>query len=343
MTEVKETAQDHTPKSGSTAKNVARRILRHENTYLFFVLLALIAIVAFATDGLSITRANMANVMLQSSIMGVASVGQAFVILTAGIDLSVGGVGLLSSVLGASMMTRTVYQNIVGAPVSVAIAVPIMILAAAAIGTINGIMVSRVGMPALIITLGMWQIANGLGFAICQGSSIGALPDSMAFLGSGSIGGIPTPVVVFFWVAAIGYFVLNYTPFGRSVYAVGGNPVNAWLSGIKTRRVTFMVYLISGILAGIAGVLITGRVLSASMRSLEGLELDTIGAVCVGGVSLMGGRGNLIGVILGVLIIGVINNGMSILGAGPDTQDIAKGLIIITAVAVDIIGRRRRG
>jgi ribose/xylose/arabinose/galactoside ABC-type transport system permease subunit len=343
MTEVKETAQDHTPKSGSTAKNVARRILRHENTYLFFVLLALIAIVAFATDGLSITRANMANVMLQSSIMGVASVGQAFVILTAGIDLSVGGVGLLSSVLGSSMMTRTVYQNIVGAPVSVAIAVPTMILAAAAVGTINGIMVSRVGMPALIITLGMWQIANGLGFAICQGSSIGALPDSMAFLGSGSIGGIPTPVVVFFWVAAIGYFVLNYTPFGRSVYAVGGNPVNAWLSGIKTRRVTFMVYLISGILAGIAGVLITGRVLSASMRSLEGLELDTIGAVCVGGVSLMGGRGNLIGVILGVLIIGVINNGMSILGAGPDTQDIAKGLIIITAVAVDIIGRRRRG
>jgi ribose/xylose/arabinose/galactoside ABC-type transport system permease subunit len=343
MTKVKETAQDHTPKSGSTSKNVARRILKHENTYLFFVLLALIAIVAFATDGLSITRANMANVMLQSSIMGVASVGQAFVILTAGIDLSVGGVGLLSSVLGASLMTRTTYQNIAGAPVPIANAIPVMILAAAAVGSINGVMVSRVGMPPLIITLGMWQIANGLGFTICQGSSIGALPDSMAFLGSGSIGGIPTPVIAFLWVAAIGYFVLTYTSFGRSVYAVGGNPVNAWLSGINIQRVTFMTYLIAAILAGFAGVLITGRVLSASMRSLEGLELDSIGAVCVGGISLMGGRGNLIGVILGVLIIGVINNGMSILGAGPDTQDIAKGLIIITAVTIDIIGRRRRG
>lgn len=339
MTEVKETAKN----SDSTAKDIARRIFKHENATLFLVLLALIGIIGYVTKGLSVTRANIANVMLQSSIMGVASVGQAFVILTAGIDLSVGGIGLLTSVLGAALMTRTGYMNIVGFPMSILFAVPIMILVGAAVGSINGAMISRLGMPALIMTLGTWQVAKGLGFTISQGSSIGRLPDSLAFLGSGNIGGIPTPVVVFVIVAVIGYFVLGHTTFGRSVYAVGGNPVNAWLSGISVRKVVFMAYLTSGFLAGVAGVLLTGRVLSASMRSLVGLELDTIGAVCVGGVSLMGGKGNLIGVIIGVLIIGVINNGLSILGAGPDMKDIAKGVIIVTAVAIDIIGRRRRG
>lgn len=325
------------------AKDIARRFFKHENGTLFLVLLALIGTVAFVTKGLAVSRANIANVLLQSSIRGVASVGQAFVILTAGIDLSVGGVGLLASVLGAALMTRTTYMNLVGFPMSVLVVVPIMILAGTIVGLINGVMISRVGMPALIMTLGVWQVAKGVGFAICQGSSIGRLPDSIAFLGAGNISGIPTPVIVFVCVALIGYFILNHTSFGRSVYAVGGNPVSAWLSGINTRNIIFAVYVISGFLAGLAGVMITGRVLSASMRSLVGLELDTIGAVSIGGVSLMGGRGNLMGVIIGVLIIGVINNGMSILGAGPDMKDIAKGVIIITAVAIDILGRRRGG
>lgn len=326
-----------------TARDNARRFFRHENGTLFLVLLALIGTVAFVTKGLAVSRANIANVLLQSSIRGVASVGQAFVILTAGIDLSVGGAGLLASVLGAALMTRTTYMNLVGFPMSVLVVVPIMILAGTIVGLINGVMISRVGMPALIMTLGMWQVAKGVGFTICQGSSIGRLPDGIAFLGAGNISGIPTPVIVFVCVALIGYFILYHTSFGRSVYAVGGNPVGAWLSGINTRNIILSVYVLSGFLAGLAGVMITGRVLSASMRSLVGLELDTIGAVCIGGVSLMGGRGNLIGVIIGVLIIGVINNGMSIMGAGPDMKDIAKGVIIITAVAIDILGRRRGG
>jgi len=141
-------------------------------------------------------------------------------------------------------------------------------------------------------------------------------------------------------VAIVAYFVLAHTPFGRQVYAAGGNPLSAWLSGIRVREIQFAVFVIAGFLAGIGGIVHTARVMSASMRSLGGLELDSIAAVCVGGVSLMGGRGTLIGVVIGALIIGVINNGMSLLGAGPAMQGIVKGVIIIAAVAIDYIRRR---
>jgi len=128
--------------------------------------------------------------------------------------------------------------------------------------------------------------------------------------------------------------------FGRAVYAVGGNPASSWLSGINVRAIKLVVFMISGFMAGIAGVIFTSRVMSASMQSLEGLELDSIAAVCVGGVSLMGGKGNIIGVVLGVLIIGIINNGMSVMGAGPALQGIVKGVIIFIAVATDYLRRR---
>jgi ribose/xylose/arabinose/galactoside ABC-type transport system permease subunit len=145
-------------------------------------------------------------------------------------------------------------------------------------------------------------------------------------------------VVIF--AAVISYLVLSYTTFGRSVYAVGGNPVSAWLCGVNLKRIQLIVFIISGFLSGLAAIIMTGRVMSASMKSLTGLELDTIAAVCIGGISLMGGRGSLIGAIVGVLIIGVINNGLSILGASPAMQGIVKGTIIIAAVAVDYLRKR---
>ena len=325
----------------AVAREVAQRFFRNENAVLVLALIALIGGLAIITKGLTIRGANMMNVLLQSSIRGVASVGQAFVMLAAGIDVSVGGIGLMCAILGASLMTNAPYLNIIGYPVSMYIVIPIMLLAGASWGAINGLSVSRIGMPALIVTLAMWGIATGVGFQICGGRSIAAQPDALAFVGQGRIVGIPVPVIIFVVVAGIAYFVLQHTTFGRSVYAVGGNPVSAWLSGIKVKNIQFMVYVISGFLAGLAGVIMTGRVMSASMRTLGGLELDSIAAVCVGGISLAGGRGSLIGAVIGVLIIGVINNGMSVLGADPALQGIVKGVIIFTAVAFDYMRRRR--
>ena len=315
--------------------------MSHEAAMLIIVLIALIAGLGWVTKGVTTRGPNIVNVFLQSSIRGVVSVGQTFVILTGGIDVSVGGIGLMCSVLGASMMTQDMFVNIVGHPVSIYIAMPVMLLTGLGWGSINGSLVSRISMPALIVTLAMWEITKGVGFAICEGRSLGQQPDNLAFIGGGTVGMVPVPVIIFVVVAVIAYFVLHHTTFGRSIYAVGGNPLSAWLSGINVKLLLFTVYIISGFLAGLAGIIITGRVMSASMRTLEGLELDSIAAVVVGGVSLAGGRGTIIGAILGVLIIGVINNGMSVLGADPTMMGIAKGVIIIGAVAADYIRRRQ--
>lgn len=325
---------------GFTMRGAAKRSIRHENAVLAIVLAVLIAAMAVVTKGLTLGRANMANVLVQSSITGVASVGQAFVILTAGIDLTVGGVGLFASNLGAALMTNILEQNIVSYPVSIYAAIPAMVLVGAAWGLANGSLVSRVGMPPLIVTLGMLQLCKGGAFQISAGKYIIGLPDNLNFLGSGNIAGVPVLVIIFIVTAVLGYFILNHTIFGRSVYATGSNPVSAWLSGINTKTVLLSTYVISGLLAGLAGAMITARTMSASMQTLGGFELNTIAAVCVGGISLAGGKGNIIGVVLGVLIIGVINNGMSILGATIVAQGVTTGAIIIAAVAIDYLRRR---
>ncbi len=288
------------------AKDIARRFFRHENAALVVVLIALIGGMSIVTKGSTVSRANMRNTLLQSSTRGVAVVGQAFVILIAGIDLSVAGMGLVASIVGASMMTEAPYLNIVGYPVSMYLAIPVMLLVGAGFGALNGTLVSRIGMPALIVTLGMWQICKGVAFRIGGGYTVTHLPDSLLVLGQGKVAGVPVPSVIFIAVAVVAYIILSHTTFGRSIYAVGGNPASAWLSGIRVKNIQLMVFIIAGFLAGLAGVLTTARSTTASMRTLMGLELDTIAAVCIGGVSLMGGRGTLIGVVLGIMIIGIM-------------------------------------
>jgi putative xylitol transport system permease protein len=326
--------------SGTTAKDIARRILHHESTVLALVLIALTGILSVLTDGLFTTRRNLVNIVLQSSIRGVASVGQTFVILSGGIDLSLAGVGLLVSLIGTSMLTSDLPLNIVGHPVSMYIVLPIWLVTAAGLGAVNGSLVSRIGMPSLIVTLGMWEITKGLSFVVAGGRQIAKLPESMAFFGQEYIAGVPVPSIIFIVVLVVAYFILNHTIYGRSLYAAGGNPLSAWLSGIDVKKIQLVAFTVSGLLAGLASIILTGRTMSGSMIGTEGLEIDTIASVCIGGVSLMGGRGNLIGVIFGVLIIGAINNGMSILGAAPDLQGVARGAIIISAVAIDYLRRR---
>ena len=320
-------------------RDIVRRFGRHENMVLVVVLIALIGGFSVLSKGLTSSAVNMMNILLQSSNRGVAAVGQAFVILSSGIDVSVGGVGLFCSLLGVVLMTES-SANIIGYPVSTYIVVLVMLLAGTGWGVVNGLSVSRIGMPALIVTLAMWQITLGAGWLVCGGQVIAELPDNLTFLGSGIVSGIPMPVIFFIVVAAVSYFVLSHTTFGRSVYATGGNLISAWLSGIKVKKILLSVYAISGFLAGLASVMMTSRVMSTSLRTLEGLELDSIASAAVGGVSLAGGKGSLVGVVLGALIIGVVNNGMCVLEANPAVRGIIKGAIIFAAVAIDYTRRR---
>jgi putative xylitol transport system permease protein len=314
-------------------QEISKRILRHENAVLVLILVAISAALAGMTKGFTISRENVRNVVLQSSTRGVASIGQSFVILTSGIDLSVGGLSLLCMILGASLMTHTTALPV--APIAA------MLLIGVAIGASNGLAVSRTGMPALIVTLAIWQITQGVSFVITQGRTIGNLPAFISFVGQGNVAGAPVPVIIFVVTAVIAYLILNYTTFGRSVYAVGGNPGSAWLSGIKVKNILFYVYAISGFTAGLAGLISLGRLGSASMAAATGLELDSIAAAVIGGVSLMGGKGTIVGVVIGTIIIGIINNGMNALHVHPAYQSIVKGSVIYAAVAVDYVRRRQ--
>jgi putative xylitol transport system permease protein len=218
--------------------------------------------------------------------------------------------------------------------------IAVMLLVGAGVGSVTGSIVSRIGVPALIVTLGLWQVCRGSAFLICGGYTIANVPTGMRFIGAGHIAGVPVPIIIFVAVAIVTYFVLYHTTFGRLVYAVGGNPVSAWLSGINIKNILFSVYVISGFLAALAGIIMLGRMACASMAAASALMLDSIAAVSIGGVSLMGGRGTLIGVIIGVMIIGVIRNGMNIIGMHPAYQDIVGGVVIITAVSIDYLRRR---
>jgi ribose/xylose/arabinose/galactoside ABC-type transport system permease subunit len=213
-----------------------------------------------------------------------------------------------------------------------------MLLIGASWGILNGFITSRIGVSSIITTLGTWQIINGVAFQVSS-VAIFDLPENLAFFGQGNIAGVPVPAIIIAVVGVISYFVLHYTRYGRAIYAVGGNPASAWLSGINFRSIVATVFVISGILAALAGVIFTARTMSASFRTLVGLELDSIAAAIIGGVSLSGGKGTVIGAILGAFIVGVINNGMSVLNIGGNTAGIVKGAIIITAVTIDL----RRG
>lgn len=272
-----------------------------------------------------LTARNLSNLLVQSAVLGIVSAGMTFVILAAGIDLSVGTVFSLASVIAAIG-----FDNGRGYPLAGVVAITALL--GAAIGALNaGIIIWRKAAP-FIVTLATMAIASGAALTVSGGRPIGGIDGAYAWIGSGSVGPVPVLVVIMMGVFAAGSFTLRSTPFGRYVYAVGGNEEAARLSGVRVNQVKLGTYVISGTTASLAGFLFSARVTVGDPWAGRGMELDAVAAVVMGGASLFGGVGSLWGTLLGTLTIAMINNLLNLLNVSPHTQGIAKGLIILMAV-----------
>lgn len=292
-------------------------------------LLVLIVVVACINPNF-IRIDNLLNTLRQTSINAIIAVGMTMVILTAGIDLSVGSVLALTGAFAAAMVRS-------GLPIWVV--VPAVLLIGLLLGSVSGLLVAKGKVQAFIATLVTMTLLRGVTMVFTGGRPIdtGFESNSIAFaqLGTGYFLGAPIPVWIMLFVFVCGWYVLNYTPIGRHIYAVGGNMAASVLSGIHVARVLIFVYAVSGMLSALAGMILTARLSSAQPTAGMAYELDAIAAVVVGGTSLMGGKGRLFGTLIGALIIGFLNNALNLLDVSAYYQMIAKAVVILVAVLVD--------
>ena len=297
------------------------------------VLLVIVVFFTVAADSF-LTTQNLLNVARQVAMLGISAVGMTFVILTSGIDLSVGAVMAITNISCSMIM--------VNAGIPILPAVIITLLIAALIGLINGLLVAYVRVPALITTLSMMTILRGLSFVLCDGMPIWGLPETFKKLGQGYVGPIPIPVIIMVVVFIIGWVFLNKTRTGRYIYGLGGNKEAVRLSGVNTSRIQTLVYVLSSLLTGLAGVIMLSRINTGQPKSGTGYEMDVITAVVLGGVSIMGGEGSIIGVFIGVLIAGVLSNGMILIDVSEYYQQITKGLVLLIAVVFDTLAKKKQ-
>jgi ribose/xylose/arabinose/galactoside ABC-type transport system permease subunit len=281
-----------------------------------------------------ITPNNLMNVVKQMSVNGIMGIAMTFVLILGGIDLSVGSLIALTSVCAAFFARQSLEL-----PLIVPIAVSLLVGVAA--GAINGFGIAYVGISPFIMTLAMMSCLRGLAQVLSNGTPIFGLSKQFNGIANGFVLGIPNLVYFLVVILIIGIFVLRKTVFGKWVYAIGGNEVSARLSGINTRWIKVVVYMSSGLLAGVCGVLMASRITSGSPIIGVGYELNAISAAVIGGVSMSGGTGNLLGTLVGALIMGVIQNGLDILGVSAFYQQIIQGLIIMVAVFLDIKSKSR--
>jgi ribose transport system permease protein len=298
--------------------------------YALVAVIAILIVVGGILEGSSfVSKDNFFNVLRQGSIVGVLAIGMTFVIATAGIDLSVGSMVAACGVAGGLLVDSGDLLFILAA-----------LAFGVALGAVNGAAISYGKVVPFIATLAMLLIARGLALWMSDKTPISLFSlDSVRWFGTGEILTIPSSLVVFLVVAAIGWVLLNRTPYGRYVVAVGGNPEAARIAGVKVQRILFSVYVLSGLCAGIAAVLLCGRLASASPVSGNLYELDAIAAVVIGGTSLAGGRATIVGTVLGVITFALVFNLLTLMNLAVEIQQVTKGLIILAAVLL----QRRSG
>jgi ribose transport system permease protein len=289
-----------------------------------------------------LTTANLLNVANQIAVIAILAAGMTLVIITGGIDLSVGSLVALSAVLG-TLLIRQFAGAESATPVGMVLCCLIAILACGLVGMLSGLVITAFEVPSFIVTLGVMMMASGAAFLVSAGESIYQLPDSFVWLGRGAdLAGIPNAVILMLLLYIVIYFILTRTAFGRYVYAVGGNAEAARLAGVRVALVVVLVFALNGLLAGLGGVVMASQLKSGSPTYGQMYELYVIAAVVVGGTSLSGGEGNVLGTLLGALLIAVIQNGMNLTGVESYTQRVVLGGIIIVAVLLDRVKRRFR-
>ncbi len=299
------------------------------------ILMGLIILCIFfsITSDKFFTAKNFVNMLLQVSNIGIVAIGGMFVILTGGIDLSAGSMSAFIGLLMAGFCVDNGFPVIIAILLGFAVGI--------GLGFINGLSVTKLGLTPFIVTLAMQSMLRGLGNVYSMGTTIFGMPDSFNIVGGSSLLGIPFPVILLILLFIIAHIVLSKTVFGHQVYAVGGNREAAYLAGINVKRVELITYVIAAVMTSIAALVLTGRLASALPTAAEGLEFSAISAIVIGGGSLSGGKGNMLGTFIGVLIIGVLNNGLNLLNVNPFWSKFAQGLIIFIAVLIDAINQRR--
>lgn len=314
--------------------NIKQLLIEYRSVVALLVLIVVVGV----QNPIFVSWDNISNIFRQTSINAIIAVGMTMVILTAGIDLSVGSVLALTGAVAASM---------IAADVSVYLTVPAALLLGAGLGAISGLIVAKGKVQPFIATLVTMTLLRGVTMVYTDGRPISAgfseNADAFAFLGIGYLGGIPVPVWIMAIVFVVAWYVLRHTPIGRYIYALGGNPAATRLSGINVTKIHVFVFSASGLLAALAGLIVTARLSSAQPTAGVMYELDAIAAVVVGGTSLMGGKGKIFGTLIGALIIGFLNNALNLLDVSAYYQMIAKAAVILIAVLVDnYLGSRQQ-
>lgn len=300
---------------------------------VIIIFVGIVLILAILTDGKSVRPSNIVNIMLQTTTIGILAIGMTVVILDRGIDLSVGGIAALTSAVGALLMTKYNVPWI--------LCVLIMLAIGIVVGVVNGFSIAILKMPAFITTLAMLKITQGLAHFLLGGTTIYGLPQIHSVFGQGTALGLPIAVWILAFFTIVGFILLKYSKFGRELYAMGGNPKAAWIAGINVDKNRIMIYAMSGFMAAVAALIITSRIMCAQVTIGDGSELDAIASAVIGGVSMAGGEGGVVGAVAGTFIIVMINNGLNLLAVSPYIQTAVKGTVIFIAIASDVLRRRK--
>lgn len=304
-----------------------------QNIGILIGLAALMAIVSLFSESF-FTASNMWNILRQISTNALLAFGMTFVILIGGIDLSVGPLLAFSGVFAAYVMGN------LGWPIWAAIAGSIILCSM--VGMLNGVIVTKTGIAPFVVTLSVQQIFRGFAMLLANGAPIRIRDQGFINIGTTYIGPVAFPVIYMIIIMALCYVVLNKTQFGRHIYALGGNKTAARFAGIRTQRIEVMVYALSGFLAGIAGIVLAARMTAGVPATGDGYECDAVAAVVLGGASFTGGIGTIGGTLIGAIIIGVLNNGLNMLNVASFWQYVAKGVVILLAVMVDVLRKQSK-
>ncbi|MHB1336750.1 MAG: ABC transporter permease [Candidatus Humimicrobiaceae bacterium] len=320
-------------------------IVKKLNNYAIYIVLAVMVLVMTFISRDFLTLQNLINLFASESSRGLLAIGVGLVIISGGIDLSIGAIMALTSVMTASLVQQATYASRlwVDLPfIPVYIAVLAGLACGVIVGIVNGLVIAHTKTPPFIATLGTMLIVKGLAFMYTNAFPVPMLRDDFKIIGQGKLLGIPYIIIIFIGILVIAWILLNYTRWGNNIYAIGGNENAAIVAGVNVKKNIITVYVWSGVLAAIAGLLLTAKSGSGIATVGQNYEFDAIAAAIVGGLSFSGGIGKISGIFAGIFILGILNNGLLLLGVSPYLQQVIKGVIIIGAVVTDMRKHAKR-